>query len=174
VSTQTVANCWIKAGILPTHATAAAVLAELEAENEAEDDPELSLSNVLDELQSLGVLQKGNRLDILDLVETPEEQVAEGASDEEIFDAVTKMRADQENKEINGGNDGHNDLSGDPKPSRKEAIQAASMLRRYLGDVDGSFARNLEHHLAKFGRETQAERTKELVSTSITDFFTRK
>ena len=32
VSTQTVANCWIKAGILPTHATAAAILAELEAE----------------------------------------------------------------------------------------------------------------------------------------------
>ncbi|KAJ7910976.1 hypothetical protein B0H13DRAFT_1876158 [Mycena leptocephala] len=101
----------------------------------------------------------------------PEEQVLEDATDEDIFEAVQKMRADQENKEINGGDDNHDDSSEDPKPTRKEALQAVSTLQKYLADVDGAFARKLEMGLATFGRETQLERSKTLVSTSITDYF---
>jgi hypothetical protein len=45
-------------------------------------------------------------------------------------------------------------------------------LRKYLADVDGVFARKLEMGLATFGRETQLECSKSLVSTSIPDYFT--
>ncbi|KAJ7315526.1 hypothetical protein DFH08DRAFT_715544 [Mycena albidolilacea] len=102
----------------------------------------------------------------------PEEQVQEDATDEEIHELVQKMRVDRENQEINGGNDGLDDPTPKPKPSRKEALQGVSTLRKYLADVDGVFARKLEMSLATFGHETQLEHSKSLVSTSITDCFT--
>ncbi|KAJ7756900.1 hypothetical protein B0H14DRAFT_2404580, partial [Mycena olivaceomarginata] len=78
----------------------------------------------------------------------------------------------RENQEINGGDDGLDDPAPEPKPTRQEALQAVSTLRKYLADVDGVFARKLEMGLATFGRETQLEHSKSLVSTSITDYFT--
>ncbi|KAJ7813528.1 hypothetical protein B0H14DRAFT_2376751, partial [Mycena olivaceomarginata] len=101
-----------------------------------------------------------------------EEQIPEEATDEEIVEAVQKMWANLEDGEINGGDDGHNDFLPEQKPTRKEALQAVSTLQKYLADVDSSFARNLELGLATFGRETQLERSKALVSTLITDYFT--
>ncbi|KAF8139163.1 hypothetical protein K438DRAFT_1785949 [Mycena galopus ATCC 62051] len=143
-------------------------MSDVEDENAAETD----LSNTLNQLEARGVLQPGNRLDMLALVEIPEEQVQEDATDEEIHELVQKMRADRENQEINGGDDGLDDPAPAPKPTRKEALQAVSTLRKYLADVDGTFARKLEMGLATFGRETQLENSKSLVSTSITDYFT--
>ncbi|KAJ7235718.1 hypothetical protein B0H12DRAFT_1027271 [Mycena haematopus] len=100
----------------------------------------------------------------------PEEQVLEDATDEEILEAVQKMHTNRENQEINGGDD-DDESAIEPKLTRKEALQAAATLRKYLADIDGSFARKLELGLATFGRETQLERSKALVSTSITDYF---
>ncbi|KAJ7936685.1 hypothetical protein B0H13DRAFT_2303384 [Mycena leptocephala] len=84
-----------KSGILPSSssATTAAIIAELEAENEAEK----GLSQALDDLHSGGVM--------------------EDATDEEIFEAVQKMHSDRENMEINTGDDG-DDSAQDPKPTR--------------------------------------------------------
>ncbi|KAK7059586.1 hypothetical protein R3P38DRAFT_2759001 [Favolaschia claudopus] len=73
--------------------------------------------------------------------------------------------------EINGGDDGSADETISPAPTRREALQAVGILRRYLEETDSPFARHLEHGLAAFGRETQLERTKLMVSTSITDYF---
>ncbi|KAJ7869285.1 hypothetical protein B0H14DRAFT_3580587 [Mycena olivaceomarginata] len=87
------------------------------------------------------------------------------------YELVQKI-ADRENQEINGGDDGLDDPAPEPKPTRQEALQAVSTLRKYLADVDGVFARKLEMGLATFGRETQLEHSKSLVSTSITDYFT--
>ncbi|KAJ7896653.1 hypothetical protein B0H14DRAFT_2333258 [Mycena olivaceomarginata] len=102
----------------------------------------------------------------------PEEQVQEDATDEEIHEVVQKMRTDRENQEINSGDNGLDDPTPEPKPSQKEALQAVSTLRKYLANVDGVFARKREMGLATFGCETQLERSKSLVSTSITDYFT--
>ncbi|KAJ6629059.1 hypothetical protein B0H10DRAFT_1939957 [Mycena sp. CBHHK59/15] len=104
----------------------------------------------------------------------PEEQVIEDADDEEIFEVVQKMHTDRENREIHGGDDNHEDSSGEPKPTRKEALRAISTLSRYLADIDGAFARKLEVGLAAFGCETQLEATQQLASTSITDYFAQK
>jgi hypothetical protein len=65
-------------------------------------------------------------------------------------------------------------MTGEPKPMRKEALQAVCVLSKYLADVDGAFARKLELSLSKFGWETQLEHTKHLVSASITDYFAPK
>ncbi|KAJ7472180.1 hypothetical protein FB451DRAFT_1399465 [Mycena latifolia] len=59
-------------------------------------DAEAALSQVLGELQEVGVLQKNNVVDIEDLVHIPEEQVIKDATDEEIFETVQKTRARQQ------------------------------------------------------------------------------
>ncbi|KAJ7677196.1 hypothetical protein B0H17DRAFT_945305 [Mycena rosella] len=99
----------------------------------------------------------------------PEEQVVEDATDEEIFEAVQKMCHPKENMKINGGDDDEGAAPQEPKPTRKEALQAISTLRKCLEDIDSLFAQKLELGLATFGRETRLEASKELVSTSITD-----
>jgi hypothetical protein len=69
-------------------------------------------------------------LDLEDLVDMPDEQVAEDATDEEIFKAVQQMRSDRENMEINGGDDSNGGSPQVPKPTRKEALQGVATLRR--------------------------------------------
>ncbi|KAJ6626267.1 hypothetical protein B0H10DRAFT_1781742, partial [Mycena sp. CBHHK59/15] len=100
-----------------------------------------------------------------------EEHLIEDASEEEIVEAVQKMRECQENKEINGGDIDHGDLPEMPKVTPKEALEAVLKLCNYLADVEGPFAHQLEVGLSKFGRETRIEETNSLVPTAITDFF---
>jgi hypothetical protein len=89
------------------------------------------------------------------------EQVMEDSTDEEIFEAVQKMRDDRENMETNAGDDG-DDSAQDPKPTRKDVLQALSILRRYLQDEHGTYACKLELGLATFGWETQLECSKHM------------
>ncbi|KAJ7494974.1 hypothetical protein FB451DRAFT_1020216, partial [Mycena latifolia] len=93
----------------------------------------------------------------------PEEQV-----DEEIFEAVQKTRARQQDREKTGGDD---DEESDLKPTRREALQAVSALCKYITDLDEPFAWKLEGMLATFGCETHCEEAKVRVDTSITDYF---
>jgi hypothetical protein len=71
-----------------------------------------------------------HRLDLEDLVDMPDEQAAEDATDEEIFKAVQQMRSDRENMEINGDDDNNGGSPQVPKPTRKEALQGVATLRR--------------------------------------------
>ncbi|KAJ7804924.1 hypothetical protein B0H14DRAFT_3485730 [Mycena olivaceomarginata] len=115
-------------------------------------EAEAALAQVLDELQEVGVLQKKNLVDIGDLIQMPEEAVIEDATDKEIFEAVQKLRSKEADREIHGGDD---DEEVDPKPSRKEALQAAATLRKYIADLDDQFAWKMEGVLSSFGRETR-------------------
>ncbi|KAJ7919788.1 hypothetical protein B0H13DRAFT_1605912 [Mycena leptocephala] len=99
----------------------------------------------------------------------PEEQIIEDATDEDIFEAVQKMRNGEEDREKNGGDD---EEEVEPKPSRKEVLQAASILRQYVADLDDPFARKMEAMLSTFGREMRREEAKTMVDTEITDYFT--
>jgi hypothetical protein len=76
------------------------------------------------------VLQNANRLDLQGLVEMPEEQVMEDSTDEEIFEAVQKMRDDRENMETNAGDDG-DDSAQDPKQREKTRFR----LCRYCAGI---------------------------------------
>jgi hypothetical protein len=62
-----------------------------------------------------------------------EDAVIKDATDEDIFEAVQKMRNGEEDREKNGGDD---DEEVEPKLSRKEVLQATSILRQYVADLD--------------------------------------
>ncbi|KAJ7827563.1 hypothetical protein B0H13DRAFT_1508427, partial [Mycena leptocephala] len=115
-----------------------------------------------------GVLQQKNLVDIEDLIHIPEEQVIEDATDKDIFEAVQKIRNGEQDREKNGGDDNE---EVEPKPSRKEVLQAASTLRKYIADLDDPFARKMEAMLSMFGRETCREEARAMVDTEITDYF---
>ncbi|KAJ7787454.1 hypothetical protein B0H14DRAFT_3505463 [Mycena olivaceomarginata] len=142
VSGKTMANCWVKGGILPANETIARVVQELE--DEAEDDGVAELSQVLNELQLTGILQPANRLDTEHLIDVAEERMMEDVTDEDIFDAVMTATEGEQNREINHGDDDPADSPVILKPTRLAALQAAATLRSYLEDIDGPFARRLE------------------------------
>ncbi|KAJ6521084.1 hypothetical protein DFH09DRAFT_1098025 [Mycena vulgaris] len=74
-------------------------------------DAQAALSRVLDELQEVGVLQTKNMVNMEDLLQMPEEQVIEDATDEEIFEAVKRMRGGEQNRKLNGGDDNEEGMS---------------------------------------------------------------
>jgi hypothetical protein len=184
VTKDTIANCWRKSGILPTVDTLRdeedmdshdGQENDMTPDADSTPDPaitaaEEALVQVLDELQEVGVLQKENLVDIEDLVNMREERMIEDATDEEIFDAVQKMRSGEQDQEGKGGDD---DDEVEPKPSRKDALQAASTLQRYIADLDEPFARKLEVVLSSFGRETRREEARMMTDTLITDYLVR-
>jgi hypothetical protein len=119
------------------------------------------------------LLLKIKKADPADCLTDAEEHWLDNNANHVEEDAIIQ-KLDREDREINGGDDNHQDSSGEPKPTRKEALRAISTLSQFLADIDGAFARKLEVSLSAFGRETQYEETKNLVSTSITDYFAQK
>ncbi|KAJ7857040.1 hypothetical protein B0H13DRAFT_2283336 [Mycena leptocephala] len=85
-----------------------------------------------------------------------------------LTEHIKKMRNGKEDHEKNGGDD---EEEVEPKPSRK-VLQATSILRQYVADLDGPFACKMEAMLSTFGRETRREEAKTMVDTEITDYFT--
>jgi len=41
-----------------------------------------------------------------------------------------------ENIEINGGDDGDDDVPAEPRPTRRDVLKAASTISRYIDDLD--------------------------------------
>ncbi|KAJ8702621.1 Pyruvate decarboxylase 2 [Pleurotus ostreatus] len=58
-----------------------------------------------------------------------------------------------------------------PKPSRKDALMAASVLRGYIIDLDSPLFRRLEDSLASFGIQTRYEVSRTMKATKISDHF---
>ena len=97
----------------------------------------------------------------------------EDVSDEAIYNAVIAAREVEQNLEINQGDDDDVTLLV-PRPTRTEALQAVAVVRRYIDELSGDFARKLDLSLASLGRETRLERSKGLVEIRIDSYFTRK
>ncbi|THU78816.1 hypothetical protein K435DRAFT_699370 [Dendrothele bispora CBS 962.96] len=92
-----------------------------------------------------------------------------------IFEAVMRSREAQECSTINGGDDDVvDDAPLEARPTRRDALQAASTMQKYFQDIDDPFARKLESILASFGRQTRLDEMQSATLTLITDFFTRK
>jgi predicted nucleotidyltransferase len=58
-----------------------------------------------------------------------------------------------------------------PAVSRKDAIQAALLLKTYTKQVNSSFARKMESMLAQFGHETRYEAQSLLCSSTLDSYF---
>lgn len=184
VDATTIQHCWRKAGILPdvdppsvnptipisslldtdstTHHQKGDSLARAESEVES----------ALDELMSTGALQQCNRMDIEQLLNPVDEsQVIEEVSDEEICKAVLDARKAREEAVTSGGDDG--DAFDEAPPTYLEVLQAAAVINKYVGGLDGAFARDVEAKLATLGYEMRRERAQNLTSTHITSYFSR-
>jgi hypothetical protein len=134
------------------------------------------LENVSDyELVSTGALQTGNHMDI-DTLLNPETKrcVMDETMDEEIFEAVMESRRAEENGPMNSGDDDvDNDACIEARPTCREAMQAASVMKRYIDNLDDLFACKLEAILGSFGRQMRLDETHFMVPTQMTDYFTR-
>jgi len=183
VDTTTIRDCWRKAGIVPDalYKPAAIPTPSVPVSSLLNSEPlggvdraEKDISDSLNQLEELGVLQKRNRMDLEELLNPVSEQELVGEiSDEEIFRSIVDMHEAEQMMEVNGGCDVDDEVV-DKKPTRKEALTAAFTLKSYVADINEPFARKLEGILASFGRQTRLEEAQSLETTYITDYFTRK
>ncbi|KAH7924058.1 hypothetical protein BV22DRAFT_1014077 [Leucogyrophana mollusca] len=58
-----------------------------------------------------------------------------------------------------------------PGSTWNEALQAALVLRKYVGAVDDVFARKMEVMLGSFGQRTRAVEMQGFKDTKVTDYF---
>ena len=176
VSATTIKNCWIHSGILPdsvwtsSSPPAIPISSLLNPVREAEQE----LNNCLDGLEERRILQRANRLTIEDLVNPESEQDTEQTSDQDIYNAVVASRNAQNASDATGGdNDPDDDAEPTNRPTRREALAAATPVQNFIATLGDEYARKLDVLLATFGRATQLEATNAMVDTSITDFFAR-
>ncbi|KAF8488158.1 hypothetical protein F5888DRAFT_1623408 [Russula emetica] len=92
-------------------------------------------------------------------------------SDTEIYQAVKDAINAQENMEINGGDDGDDDIFAEPCPNQHDVLKAVSTIGRYIDDLNGPIARKTEVLLGPFNTQLCLEETRNLKSTVLTDFF---
>jgi len=185
VDTTTIRHCWHKAGILPpmdsppTSNQPSVPISSLINDQGFLGNPiahiEKEVEAALDELVSTGALQTGNRMDIDTLLNPETERcVMDETTDEEIFEAVMESRRAEENGPMNSGDDDvDDDACVEARPTRHEAMQAASVMKRYIDDLDDPFARKLEAILGSFGRQMRLDEARSMVPTQMTDYFTR-
>ena len=188
VDTTTIRNCWEKAGILPpmdmprSLATPSVPISSLihdmphhESEApllKAEAEVEAALNN----LESTGVLHKSNRMSIEALLNPMDEsQVMDGSTDEEICHAVQNAKEAEGNSPENGGDDDvEDDAEPEEMPSRQEALKAVSVIDGYVAGLDDPIARKIEALLHSFRWQLSLEGGRNMVATSITDYFERR
>ena len=102
------------------------------------------------------------------------------AGNKDIFQAVMDTKAVQESSKGHDGDevsaDGNNDCDEptEPPPTRKEALQAMMVLRRYANEMDDPLVRKVEAVLGLFGRMTQVHEVKSMKDKKLTSYFTRK
>jgi hypothetical protein len=184
VDTITIAHCWRKAAILPisnlhsTHLAPAIPVSVLLNENCSNFDVDMdmemdgadlladvehSVEVAMDDLQSRGVLQNCNRMDINSLLnpEIERNSICD-TTDEEICKAVMtawNVGEDVETEELN------------PPPTRREVLQASLVIKKYLDGMEDQDAREIDALLHKFRSRLRLEASNALVPTRITDFF---
>ena len=183
VDAATIVHCWCKAGILPdTNSSTLAqptvsILSLLDARGQGPKDPitnvEQHVKSALDELESTGALQRANRMDINTLLNPAHEsQLLDDTLDQDIFEAVRGSRKEAKTPIESNFDDG--DVPVDACPTRREVLQAVSVVNNYVSMLDGTFARKMEEVLASFRRQIRLEGSRNVTSTHITDYFTRK
>jgi hypothetical protein len=97
-------------------------------------------------------------------------------STEEIYKAVlaASQRA-REDSAINGGDDDVSNISVPQiTPTRKDFLQAAAIINRYVSDIDHPVARKMESLLSTFCRKLCLNESRAMIPTHIEDYLTSK
>ena len=188
VDTTTIRNCWHKAGILPDSACLPTITSPisvpvsmlvntpthvLDSIAQAEE----GVKSTLDELQSLGILQQSNRMDLKHLLNPIEEQnyMLVKLSNQDICDVVLKaMAGKDDHADKRDDSDTEDEVAVRPQPTRSKTLEAISMIQSYVEDIDTPYARKVEDVLASFGRQTRVDGMKSARETKIFDFFQKQ
>ncbi|OSC98101.1 DDE-domain-containing protein [Trametes coccinea BRFM310] len=181
VDAATIRHCWRKAGILPgiDHLSSTSpeptipVASLLQNGSDAPiAQAEKAVEQALDSLVVTGALQTANRMDINSLLNPQvETEVFSEVSEEEIFEAV------QVAQNAGGNGDASDDISElavEKPPTRKEVLQAASVILRFSSTLDDTTARKMESALASFTRQTRLDAQRAMKETTITQYFSRQ
>ena len=186
VDATTIKHCWHKAGILPDTDSSALtpptmpISSLLNTDNinasASQGDPianaEQHVESALNELESTGALQHANRMGINMLLNPADEsKLLDDMSDQEICKAVQDLRKEAETPIDNRDDD---DAPVDACPTRREVLQAVSVINSYVNNLDSPFACKTEAVLASFGRQMRLEESRSMTPTQIRDYFTRK
>ncbi|KAF8344294.1 uncharacterized protein EI90DRAFT_3115046 [Cantharellus anzutake] len=131
------------------------------------------LEENLDSLQSAGVLHRGNKMSIAELVDSPLEIFRIGdVSDDDIFSTVTEAWRNDGKDLVELGADDVDDSDDDTQTiSHPEALHAALLLWTYTKQMDSAFAWKMEATLARFGRETCHQAQVSLRSSTLDSYF---
>lgn len=170
IDAVTIANCWKKAGILPKSSHPSPPQHSLSTNSAppttaAKDQ----VKDALNRLQQTGTLQAGNRMSIENLLNPEgESDPMDDTSMKDILYAVVHACEAGELMEINGGDDSD---PVDPPPSRREVLQAATTIAKYVAGVGDPYACQLEALLSSLKWELRLDKTKTMKDTQITDFF---
>ena len=100
------------------------------------------VKSTLDELQSLGILQQSNRMDLKHLLNPIEEQnyMLVELSNQDICDVVLKaMAGKDDHADKRDDSDTEDEVAVRPQPTRSKTLEAISMIQSYVEDIDGGF-----------------------------------
>ena len=154
---------------------------EAQANNNPVSEEERLVTEALDVLEATGDLQCSNQMDIMELLNpVAESSHVFDAGNKDIFQAVMDTKAAQESSKGHDSDevsaDGNNDCNEptEPPPTRKEALQAMMVLRRYANEMDDSLVHKVEAVLGSFGQMTQVHEVKSMKDKKLTKYFTRK
>ena len=89
---------------------------------------------------------------------------------EDIFNAVMEARREDEALQM----DDMDVEVLEPLPTRREILDAVSVIKRYIDDMNDPIAQKLDSVLVSFRRELRIKESKSLISTKMTDYFRRK
>ena len=134
---------------------------------------ERGVQHSLDQLESTGVLQACNRMDIESLLNPVEEsRTGDNPTNEEICQAVLDGQKAWEEGLVNDGDDNvDDDASIEAPPTPHKVHLAASVINWYVNNINDPLAHKLEGVLASFSQQMCLEETRSMVDSRITDFF---
>ena len=144
VDTTTIWNCWCKVGIIPdalykpamTSTPSVPVSSLLNSEPiEGADHVEMDVSDLLNQLEELGILQKRNQMDLEELLNPVSEQELVGEISDEEFQSIVDMHEAEKMMEVNGGYDVDDEVVN-KRPMCKEALTATFTLKSYVADIN--------------------------------------
>jgi len=131
------------------------------------------LQAVLDTLESTGSLQKEKRMDIETLLNPADEStIIDEVTDKDIYQAVMDLWEAQEHALANRGDDDI-DHNANIKPclTRREVLQAAAIINRYLNHENNSLAWKLDALLSSFKSSLHLQESINMRPTCITSYF---
>ena len=188
VDTTTIRNCWRKASILPdtdlpivqpslrvpisslVHATDSSETSNsLDPILQAESD----VGHALDDLESTGILQCSNRMNLTELLNPASEaHDVFDVTDHDIYTAVMDAKKVQEGMDSEGSSSNSNaPIANEATPTRNKALHTVCTLRKYTKGINSPFSRKLEVMLGTFGREIRTLGMQSMMDTKITSYF---